>query len=54
MITFTGFSLRKSKLAAVLTGDLRHHTQRRNSPLIIHLSLFQYKYVVILFVNKKV
>ena len=23
MITFTGFSLRKSKLAAVLTGDLR-------------------------------
>ena len=33
MITCTGFSLRKSKLAAVLTGDLRHHPHRRNSPL---------------------
>ena len=36
MITCTGFSLRKSKLAAVITGDFRHHPHRRNSPLKHH------------------
>ena len=38
LITCTGFSLQKSKLAAVLTGDLRHHPHRRNSPLKHHPS----------------
>ena len=36
MITSTGFSLQKFKLAAVLTGDSRHHPHRRNSPLKHH------------------
>ena len=54
MITFTGFSLRKSKLAAVLTGDLRHHPQKETVLSNIHFSLFHYKYVVILSVIKLV
>ena len=36
MITCNGFSLRKSKLASVLTSDLQHHPHRRNSPLKHH------------------
>ena len=36
LITCTGFGLRKSKLVTVLTGDLRHHPHRRNSPLKYH------------------
>ena len=36
LITCTDFSLRKSKLAAVLNGDLRHHPHRTNSPLKHH------------------
>ena len=36
LITCTGFSLRKSKLAALLSGVLRHHPHRRTSPLKHH------------------
>ena len=53
MITCTGFSLCKSKLAAVLTGAFGIiHTEELVLSNIIHLSLFQLKYIVILFVIK--